>query len=308
MRNSARRNLAIRLVPNRTRHIREVLPARNDLHHHHSINTKQCSTPGAYSAYHTNYSWSTHTFIPIHSDPFQQPQSFSFTKAGLNEDDEDYEMINLGAPLDPLGAPKTKNNLSKDWIFPLPLALEDLFFGAHHRYRITRTLRNGRTQSVHLTLEIPPGWRKNTRLRVPGVGNQRKDGTFQDIVFVVEEQMHPRFVRSEDGRDIEVCVRVPWADPHRHYTHAHAHPHAHPAASPRMYTYYPPPSSEDEKMWEQGGEDEEMVYVKGIDGQEYTLAIPRTLIEGADGTRIIGAGMPIRKGGKVVGKGDLVVK
>lgn len=71
---------------------------------------------------------------------------------------------------------------------------------------------------------------------------------------------------------------------------------------------YPPPGEdalgEDEKCVYE----EEVVYVKGIDGQEYMVTIPRTLIEGADGTRIIGAGMPVRKDGKVVGKGDLVVK
>lgn len=227
----------------------------------------------------------------IHSDPLQT-HSYSFTKTGLKDEDEDedYEMINLGVPLNPLGAPRTKNNFSKDWIFPLPLSLEDLFFGAHHRYRITRTLRNGRAQTVHINLDVPPGWKRDTRLRVPGVGNQRRDGTFQDIVFVVSEQTHPRFARSDDGRDIEVRVQVPWAEPH-------------PASH-----VYPPPGEdalgEDEKCVYE----EEVVYVKGIDGQEYMVTIPRTLIEGADGTRIIGAGMPVRKDGKVVGKGDLVVK
>ena len=50
------------------------------------------------------------------------------------------------------------------------------------------------------------------------------------------------------------------------------------------------------------------VYVMGLDGEEYTIPIPRTLVEAADGTRIFGAGMPIRKDGKVVGKGDLVIR
>ena len=46
----------------------------------------------------------------------------------------------------------------------------------------------------------------------------------------------------------------------------------------------------------------------GMDGEEYTLPIPRTLVEAADGTRIFGAGMPIRKNGAVIGKGDLVIR
>ena len=34
----------------------------------------------------------------------------------------------------------------------------------------------------------------------------------------------------------------------------------------------------------------------------------RTLVEAADGTRVFGAGMPVRKDGKVVGRGDLVIR
>ena len=56
------------------------------------------------------------------------------------------------------------------------------------------------------------------------------------------------------------------------------------------------------------GPPEDEVYVLGMDGEEYTLPIPRTLVEAADGTRVYGAGMPIRKDGKVVGKGDLVIR
>ena len=55
-------------------------------------------------------------------------------------------------------------------------------------------------------------------------------------------------------------------------------------------------------------EAEDEVYVLGINGEEYTIPIPRTLVEAADGTRVYGAGMPIRKDGKVVGKGDLVIR
>ena len=55
-------------------------------------------------------------------------------------------------------------------------------------------------------------------------------------------------------------------------------------------------------------EPEDEVYVLGMDGEEYTLPIPRTLVEAADGSRVIGAGMPVRKDGKVVGRGDLVIR
>ncbi|KAI0787482.1 hypothetical protein C8Q74DRAFT_609479 [Fomes fomentarius] len=246
-------------------------------------------------------------------------------KHSLGEDD--YEFIDLGTPLKPLRSPKPLSSTSKDWIFPLNLPLEDLYFGATHRYRITRTLCSLRpsdpshkshpsatkTQTVQIDIVVAPGWRTGTRIRVPGVGNQRTDGSFQDIVFVVEEIPHPRFTRK--GDDLILPVRVPWAD-------AHSRP-------------YPPSDlyGDDDSIlgdgsgsggrykfgfgrWRHGGrghghereEVDDEVYVMGMDGEEYTLPIPRTLVEAADGTRVFGAGMPIRKNGVVIGKGDLVIR
>ncbi len=133
-------------------------------------------------------------------------------------------------------------------------------------------------------------------------------------MFVVEEIPHPRFTRK--GDDLILPVRVPWAD-------AHSRP-------------YPPSDlyGDDDSIlgddnsgtggrykfgfgrWRHGGrghghereEVDDEVYVMGMDGEEYTLPIPRTLVEAADGTRVFGAGMPIRKNGVVIGKGDLVIR
>ena len=230
--------------------------------------------------------------------------------------EDDYEFIDLGTPLKPLRSPKSLSSSSKDWIFPLHLTLEDLYYGATHRYRITRTLcpshkSSSPTQTVQIDINVAPGWRTGTRIRVPGVGNQRPDGSFQDIVFVVEDAPHPRFTRA--GDDLILPVRVPWAD-------AHSRP-------------YPPcdiDGDDDSTLCESGSgrykfgfgrwrhhghghghgreEADDEVYVMGMDGEEYTLPIPRTLVEAADGTRIFGAGMPIRKNGAVIGKGDLVIR
>lgn len=200
----------------------------------------------------------------------------------MDDDLIDYEFINLGTPIPPLRSSRSSSRLSEDWIFPLHLSLEDLYYGETQHYRITRTLRTGTTESVKVDVHISHGWRTGTRIRVPGVGNERKDGSFQDIVFVVEEEPHPRFTRVDDN--LIVSVQIPWADTH-----------------PRVFVY--PQRDESEKT----GYDDE-VYVQGIDGEEFALSIPRTLVEGADGTRIVGAGMPVRKGGKIVGKGDLIVR
>ena len=282
-----------------------------------------------------------HTLSSRHDRKHRHSHRTKGKRPSLGEDD--YEFIDLGAPLKPILSAKPVSSSAKDkdknkdWIFPLPLSLEDLCFGSTQRYRITRTLRptssaspksssdasprpHKTTQTLQIDVKVAPGWRAGTRVRVPEAGNQRADGSFQDIVFVVTETPHARFAR--DGDHLVLPVRVPWVD-------SHSRP-------------YPPcdsdPSDDDDSLLEAGdgpgshrfgfgrrrphqghgtgheheheheqGEDDE-VYVMGLDGEEYTLPIPRTLVEAADGTRIFGAGMPVRKNGRVVGKGDLVIR
>lgn len=206
--------------------------------------------------------------------------------------EDDYDFIDLGSPIKPVSSPKSNPDVpkekdkDKDWIFPLSLSLEDLCLGASHRYRITRNLRSGKSQNVKIDVKVSPGWKKGTRIRVPGVGNERRDGTFQDIVFVVEEEPHSRFKRVDN--DLYVTAQIPWQE-----------------TTSRPYSW----TSEDSDLdGKRGRDSEEVAFVRGIDGQEFALPIPRSLVEGADGSRIIGAGMPIRSHGQVDGRGDLVVK
>ncbi|KAI0368791.1 DnaJ-domain-containing protein [Pilatotrama ljubarskyi] len=253
-------------------------------------------------------------------------------KPTLGEDD--YEFIDLGTPLKPLRSPRSFSATTKDWIFPLHLSLEDLYFGAVHRYRITRTLNpapipptklspvsstdaGSRRQTVQIDVHVSPGWTTGTRIRVPRVGNQRPDGSIQDIVFVVAEAPHPRFVRR--GDDLILPVRVPWIDPH---------PRPYPPGGLSTNTYNALGHGEGlgsgrywlgrgairqmrsglEPLHGQPPEEADEVYVLGINGEEYTIPIPRTLVEAADGTRIYGAGMPVRKNGCIVGMGDMVIR
>jgi hypothetical protein len=108
----------------------------------------------------------------------------------------------IGIPLRPSRSPGSH---SSDWIFPLPLTLEELHSGTSYRFQITRQLYDSPSASseslgsssasgssssmIHIDLEIPPGGYKNgTQIRFEGIGNQRKsDGSFQDIVFIVQE-------------------------------------------------------------------------------------------------------------------------
>lgn len=47
-----------------------------------------------------------------------------------------------------------------------------------------------------------------------GAGHERKDGTRQDIVFLIEEVAHDRFTRARD--DLIMDVRLPWVESLNH--------------------------------------------------------------------------------------------
>jgi len=194
----------------------------------------------------------------------------------------------VGIPLRPSCAPDTNNS---DWIFPLPLTLEELYSGTNYRFQITRQLKappvsdshptstpnstpstldgEPSTSTVHVNVDIPPGGYKNqTQMRFEGLGNQRKpDGTFQDIVFVIQEVIHDRFIRIQD----DLVARI-------------------------------------ELTWDEALQKEDVILVDGLDGVKVEVPIPKVPDDSKE-TRIPKAGMPTRNAkDEVVGRGDLVVR
>ena len=194
----------------------------------------------------------------------------------------------IGIPLRPSCAPDTNNS---DWIFPLPLTLEELYSGTNYRFQITRQLKTPpgpdphpastpkstssslddeqSTSTTHVNVDIPPGGYKNhTQMRFEGLGNQRKsDGTFQDIVFVIQEVIHDRFIRIQD----DLVARI-------------------------------------ELTWDEALQKEDVILVDGLDGEKVEVPIPRVPDDSKE-TRIPKAGMPTRNVmDEVVGRGDLVVR
>lgn len=54
-----------------------------------------------------------------------------------------------------------------------------------------------------LTIDIKPGWKKGTKITFPKKGNEARNVTPSDLVFIIEERAHPRFRR--DGNDL-ICT------------------------------------------------------------------------------------------------------
>lgn len=155
-----------------------------------------------------------------------------------------------------------------EWIFPLPLTLEELCEGTAHRYRITRHLLSGKKKNVMVDIDIAPGYKKGTKIRFAGAGNEREGGAPQDVVFIVEEMPHDRFVRQ--GSSLVARVQISLLD---------------------ALT----------------GEGKSML-IRGLNGKDIEVRIPPRVIKPGDELRIEGAGMPIRKRGKILGQGDMVIR
>jgi hypothetical protein len=157
--------------------------------------------------------------------------------------------------LRPLNSPLSS---PKEWVFPLELTLEELFHGTSLRFRVTRRLLSRKTKQCLVVIDIPPGTYAETKIRCSGIGHERKDGTRQDVIFLVTEKPHNRFQRVED--DLFLDVLVPYVD----------------------------------QLAEQGGD----ISVEGIDGVELAVNIPYPIDQkSTDGKVVVkGAGMPFHKG------------
>lgn len=141
----------------------------------------------------------------------------------------------------------------KRWIHVLNITLEEIYQGKTFRFRLVRYKLSGEQSIVPLDVTVPVGSRDGTEVIVTNVGNERKDGTRQNIVFFVRTMKHKHFSRVHD--DLLLEVRLPWVD----------------------------------SLIEKEGD----VRVKGIDGNEYAFPVSFCKTGLLSGTTIIpNAGMP----------------
>lgn len=195
------------------------------------------------------------------------PPSFSSQKATIyGDDDDEIPFRDVRGELHTTTYPS--NEIPAEWIFPLPLTLEELYEGASHRYRITRHLLSGKKKDVMVEIDVGSGWKKGTKIRFTGAGNEREGNTPQDVVFVVEEIPHQTFVR--EGSTLITRVKI--------------------------------------SLLEALAGEGRRIQIIGLDGKPILIETPPEIIRPGDECVIEGAGMPIRKHGKIVGRGDMVVR
>ncbi|CAD6334777.1 unnamed protein product [Miscanthus lutarioriparius] len=87
---------------------------------------------------------------------------------------------------------------------PLACTLEELYKGATKKMKISRDVLDAagkpRNREEVLTIDIKPGWKKGTKITFLHKGNEACNVVPSDLIFIIEERVHPRFRR--DGNDL----------------------------------------------------------------------------------------------------------
>ncbi|PPQ95219.1 hypothetical protein CVT26_014909 [Gymnopilus dilepis] len=149
-------------------------------------------------------------------------------------------------------------DVPKRWVHFLNMTLEEIVQGKTFHFRVVRYTRSSKKQVLPLDVHVPSGSRGGTEILLEGAGNERKDGTWQDITFTIKELKHDRFTRIHD--DLFLDVRLPWVD--------------------------------------NLNDREGRVYLQGVDQKEYLFTVDYHSHRLLSGTAVIpGAGMPYMDGG-----------
>lgn len=85
----------------------------------------------------------------------------------------------------------------------LSFSLEDLYKGTTKNLKVTRKVLDHQTgqlrpQSEVLTINVQPGWKEGTKITFEGKGDESPGRHAGDLVFIIKQKPHPRFIREGD--------------------------------------------------------------------------------------------------------------
>ncbi len=92
-------------------------------------------------------------------------------------------------------------------IRPLEISLEDIYNGTKKRLSVSRRRSDGCLDEKVLVIAVHPGSKEGTKFLWEGAGDENPDGSWADLIVVLEDQPHARFSRS--GNDLIARVEVP---------------------------------------------------------------------------------------------------
>lgn len=171
------------------------------------------------------------------------------------------------------GEPSSPPPPPQEIVKPLALTLEELYKGGTKRLKLTRHLRNGSTEEKILEVAYKAGWKKGTKIKFAGAGNEDEYGQSQTVTFVVEEKPNPRFERDGDDLIIKLNITLSQA------------------------------------LLGPDGGGSITKEVEQLDGRRIKVSLPAgQIVQPGQETRITGEGMPVSKAGSIKKKGDMIVR
>lgn len=157
----------------------------------------------------------------------------------------------------------TKKKKADSIEYKLKCSLEELYYGQKKKLKINKIVNNIRLNEV-LEINILPGWKEGTKLTYDNKGNCSLNENQGDVIVIIEEQMHDKFIRINN--DLELKLDIDLDDALNGFS--------------RNITLI-------------NGE-MKLIKIEKIRESDYKYNISN-------------AGMPIRRNGKVIGKGDLII-
>lgn len=96
-----------------------------------------------------------------------------------------------------------KKGKSPSQVINLFCSLEELYQGCSKKVKVSRQKLNldgttCDTEEVVMTVEVQAGWREGTKITFTCEGDEAPEMSTGDVVFVLKEKPHPRFVRAKN--------------------------------------------------------------------------------------------------------------
>lgn len=108
------------------------------------------------------------------------------------DDDDGFPNFTFG-----FGQPSRQQRAPTPMSLNISCSLEQLFTGETKKIKVQRKVNNKQEENV-LSLEIKPGWKDGTKVTFPEEGDRIPGQKPQDVVFIIKERKHDRFIRAED--------------------------------------------------------------------------------------------------------------
>lgn len=167
--------------------------------------------PGGGRAYHFSNADAFNMFAQFFgsSDPYAGGDLFGEGGPGLNRVFRGYGGPNGFAT--GFGTPQASPNYEVPPIeYTFACTLEEIYTGCTKKFNVSRNMPGG-TDKKQFEVQVLPGYKKGTKIRFEKEGG-RVDGyppnVLADMVFILDEKPHPRFVRHDNDLHTTVTINL----------------------------------------------------------------------------------------------------